>query len=50
MPNGVSLGWSETKGWEGYIEANQTATIEARMSSSEGGSTPSSTTIYIGAA
>ncbi|WP_323095073.1 hypothetical protein [Klebsiella variicola] len=50
IPNGVSLGWSETKGREGYIEANQTATIEARMSSSEGGSTPSSTTIYIGAA
>lgn len=50
MLDGGSVGWSETKGWEGYIEANQTATIEARMSSSGDGSTPSSTTIYIGAA
>lgn len=48
--DGVPLSGMQTKGWEGFIEANQSATIEARMSSSSGGSTPSSTTVYIGAA
>ncbi|HGO4386806.1 TPA: hypothetical protein MB355_002691 [Klebsiella quasipneumoniae subsp. similipneumoniae] len=48
--NGAQVGGAQTKGWEGYIEANQSATIEARMNSSSPGSTPSSTTIYIGAA
>ncbi|HDX9078045.1 TPA: hypothetical protein RQO69_000046 [Klebsiella oxytoca] len=48
--NGGQNGGAQTKGWEGFIEANQSATIEARMNSSSDGSTPSSTTIYIGAA
>ena len=49
FPGGPSVGDSGTTSWNGYIQPNEDASIQAIATTSDGGQTPKCITVMIGA-